>query len=577
MPVNRNALIRYKTLDKCLQNRYRKWTLADLIEACSEALYEYEGIDKGVSRRTVQGDIQMMRSDKLGYNAPIQVIDKKYYTYEDPEYSITNIPLTEQDLGMLSEAVEFMKQFQGFSHFRELGGMVQKLEDHIYSQKTHTKPVIDFEKNEDLKGIEYLNPLYQAIVKRKVVHISYQSFKARVPNSFDFHPFLLKEFRNRWFLIGVRKGNQNILNLALDRIIELTETENIYLGDTEFDAETYFKHAIGVSVSVNLEPEEVRLFVTHRHAPYVLTKPLHPSQTLISKDNYGIIISLCVQHNFELEKVILGFGDGIKVIAPPRLKKSIKDRIEGALDLYQTELNETGLITAKRKLLHKGHCILNYVYTQREVRKIKALVERELREKDISPHACRALLKKIPKLKGMLFNKNLLRIIHQIDPEAFLVKALYFDKTPQANWFVSWHQDVPINVEEKIDTPAFDSWTFKEGIHSVCPPEEISKNIFTLRVYLDETNEENGGLKVILGSHNKRHEDAEIQLISANSIPFITDIMAGGVQVMKPLVLHASSKTRKQKRRRVIHMDFASVNLPGKLAWLEKELLAVPT
>nr|MBX2840503.1 phytanoyl-CoA dioxygenase [Flammeovirgaceae bacterium] len=99
MPVNRNALIRFKTIDKCLQNHYRKWTLDDLIDACSEALYEYEGIDKGVSKRTVQADIQMMRSDKLGYNAPIIVEERKYYAYEDKEYSITNIPLTDQDLG----------------------------------------------------------------------------------------------------------------------------------------------------------------------------------------------------------------------------------------------------------------------------------------------------------------------------------------------------------------------------------------------------------------------------------------------------------------------------------------------
>ena len=106
MPVNRNALIRYKTIDNCLRNKYRQWTLDDLIEACSEALYEYEGIDKGVSRRTIQMDIQLMRSNKLGYDAPIVVVDKKYYTYEDPEYSITNIPLTDQDLGKLSEVVD---------------------------------------------------------------------------------------------------------------------------------------------------------------------------------------------------------------------------------------------------------------------------------------------------------------------------------------------------------------------------------------------------------------------------------------------------------------------------------------
>src|SRR6188474_3463966 len=103
MPINRNALIRFRTIDNCLQNRQRRWTLDDLIDACSEALYEYEGIDKGVSRRSVQMDIQMMRSDKLGYNAPIIVLEKKYYTYENPDYSITNNPLSSADLNQLTE------------------------------------------------------------------------------------------------------------------------------------------------------------------------------------------------------------------------------------------------------------------------------------------------------------------------------------------------------------------------------------------------------------------------------------------------------------------------------------------
>src|ERR1700741_3474943 len=104
MPVNRNALIRYRTIDKCLQNRRRKWTVEDLIEACNDALYEYEGIDKGVSLRTIRMDLNAMRSDKLGYNAPIIVTNKKYYSYEDAGYSITNIPLTTRDLSILQEA-----------------------------------------------------------------------------------------------------------------------------------------------------------------------------------------------------------------------------------------------------------------------------------------------------------------------------------------------------------------------------------------------------------------------------------------------------------------------------------------
>ena len=108
MPANKNALIRYKTIDRCLRNRFRRWTIDDLTEACSEALYEMEGILKGVSVRTVQGDLQIMRSDKLGYNAPIEVYDRIYYRYADPDYSISDTPLTEEDCDLLKEAVELL-------------------------------------------------------------------------------------------------------------------------------------------------------------------------------------------------------------------------------------------------------------------------------------------------------------------------------------------------------------------------------------------------------------------------------------------------------------------------------------
>ena len=108
MPANKNALIRYKTIDRCLRNRFRLWTIDDLTEACSAALREMEGVTKGVSVRTVQGDLQMMRSDKLGYNAPIEVFDKIYYRYADPNYSINEMPLTEEDCRLLRQAVEML-------------------------------------------------------------------------------------------------------------------------------------------------------------------------------------------------------------------------------------------------------------------------------------------------------------------------------------------------------------------------------------------------------------------------------------------------------------------------------------
>ncbi|MEM6633694.1 MAG: phytanoyl-CoA dioxygenase, partial [Bacteroidota bacterium] len=127
MALNKNALIRYRTIDKCLQNPYRRWTLEDLIEACSESLYEYEGKQVNVSRRTVQLDIQNMRSEKLGYNAPIEVYDRKFYRYADPNYSLTDLPINESDLSVLMESVEMLKQFSDFSLFSELKGLLHKL------------------------------------------------------------------------------------------------------------------------------------------------------------------------------------------------------------------------------------------------------------------------------------------------------------------------------------------------------------------------------------------------------------------------------------------------------------------
>jgi len=336
MPVNKNALIRYKTIDKCLQNRYRKWTLEDLVDKVSEAIYEYEGKENPVGRRTVQADIQAMRSDKLGYNAPIIVKDRKYYTYEDADYSITNIPLTENDLGQMTAAVELLQQFKGFSHFDRLNEVVKKLEDHIYSASTSASPVIDFEKNELLKGIGYLDTIHQAIVHRKTLRIRYQSFTARRPGEFTVHAWWLKEFKNRWFAVGVKEDQAGIVTLALDRMLDISiDNQTPYReNDTGLTPETYYKDVIGVTVSRSLRPTKVVIYITQQHAPYVLTKPLHQSQKLIEGHTHGVTIEIIVQHNLELEREILSYGDGMIVLQPNRLRNIIMNRINKMKEMY---------------------------------------------------------------------------------------------------------------------------------------------------------------------------------------------------------------------------------------------------
>lgn len=344
MSQNKNALIRYKTIDKCLQNKYRQWTLEDLIECCSQALEEYEGRQNPISKRTIQMDIQMMRSEKLGYNAPIVVYDKKYYRYEDEDFSITDIPLTETDMNVLTETVSMLKQFKDFSLFSDVSDILQRLEDKIYSEKSHTKPVIYLDKNENLKGLHYLDEIYQAIIKKMVLIITYKSFKSREETKFHFHPFILKEFNNRWFLVGKKKKSQPITNLALDRIVSIDYDFNIPYIEEDFDADTYYKNVIGVTVNSGLMPKRIELWVDATNAPYVLTKPLHSSQRLIKEnEDRSIIIHIFLTFNYEMERILLGFGDGIEVLRPENLRNRMKKILQNAISRYEpkdnTELN----------------------------------------------------------------------------------------------------------------------------------------------------------------------------------------------------------------------------------------------
>lgn len=340
MPINKLALIRYKTIDNCLQNRFRKWTLEDLMEAVSDALYEYEGITKGISKRTIQLDLQNMRSEKLGYNAPIVVTDKKFYSYEENNYSITNTPLSRQDLGTLNEILGVLKQFKGFGYFKELTGMVTKLEDKLYKQRHKGQSYIDFEKNELLKGLEFIEPIHKAIISKTSLQIAYQSFKATKPNEIVFFPYLLKEYRNRWFVLGSNKKARGILNLALDRIVELKElpTEK-YFENKTIEIATYYNDVIGVTKTTGQRASTIVMKIDKANAPYVKTKPIHHSQLILKEDGGGMIFSINVVWNYELEREIIGFGEQLQVLSPKRLAGTIQSRFKNALKNYQRTNN----------------------------------------------------------------------------------------------------------------------------------------------------------------------------------------------------------------------------------------------
>lgn len=336
MSLNKLALIRYKTIDECLSNRGRKWTLDDLIEKVSDNLYEYEGIREGVSKRTIQLDIQVMRSEKLGYNAPIIVVDKKYYTYEDPKFSITKSKLGRADIDKMHEIVGFLKQINGFHFFDEMSEVIVKLESNLHRNKAEKKSLIQFESNVLLKGLEFINPLYQAILQEKSLFITYQSFKAKKPQADIYFPYLLKEYRNRWFLIAQNKKTKVLLTLALDRMISLEVlAKEPFQKEENIDFSTYFDDIIGVTKPLNVRPLKIFLQFDKTTSPYILTKPLHSSQKVMKEDENGIIVNIEVIWNFELEREILGFGETVKVLSPRSLANRIKDKLQKAVNLYE--------------------------------------------------------------------------------------------------------------------------------------------------------------------------------------------------------------------------------------------------
>ncbi|MFA6883761.1 MAG: WYL domain-containing protein, partial [Paludibacteraceae bacterium] len=336
MPINRNLMIRVTTIDRCLQNHYRQWTLDDLIAACSDALYEFEGRRDGVSRRTIQSDIQLMRSEKLGYNAPIVVKERKFYTYDDPGYSITRIPLSETDVNSLSQAMDILKHFQIFSQFSPVSDIINRLEDHIAVTTAHTIPVIHLEKNDRLKGLEFVSELYESIVKKRCVDIGYQSFKAKEGSLNTVSPYLLKEFKNRWFLLGHQHSAKEIRTFALDRIVSISRnTETDFVPNTFFDPEHYFDNVIGVTKGLGKPEAHVKLRIDADQAPYIRTKPLHSTQQILEEREDGsIVVSIQVVVNLELEREILSYCEHIEVLEPRLLRHRVRRKLQAAAGIY---------------------------------------------------------------------------------------------------------------------------------------------------------------------------------------------------------------------------------------------------
>ncbi|WP_426790701.1 helix-turn-helix transcriptional regulator [Sphingobacterium sp. WOUb80] len=330
MATNKHALIRYKLLDKCFSNKWKKYFIDDLIEYCTAELTAYVGAKTKVSRRQLLDDITFMRSEG-GYHAPILSVregKRVYYCYDPPEFSILKQPLNASEQEQIKQVLETLGRISGVPQLEWLNAVQTKLSSGLKLDRQQ-RPVISFEENEFLRGLEYLEPLYQHIIHRQMLAITYKGFKQTDPTVYRIHPYYLKQYNNRWFLFGLNEDNGQIQNLALDRILAIRPLELLSYKNSDVDFDDYFYDILGVTNAIDREAEQVILKFTEDRLPYVLSKPIHGSQRY--KDGF---IYLNLKINRELESLVLSFGRDVEVIEPASFRDSIEQIVGELFQCY---------------------------------------------------------------------------------------------------------------------------------------------------------------------------------------------------------------------------------------------------
>jgi len=333
MPVNKNAYLRYQVLDECLSNFHRKYYFEDLLDAVNEALRE-KGL-KGIGRTQLFKDLQTLEYE---FGAEIDRIPdgrKKYYRYHDKDFSIKNVPLMPHEAESIRRALSVINRFKGMPQFEWVEELLPVLQNKLGADTTN-KQIIFFDTNIDYAGLKNIEPLFNAIQSKRVLEIEYRDFKSDKPYKITFHPYILKQYNGRWFVIGLNEEKDYpFWNLALDRILSIKETGKPYKTyDIDWE-DDYFYDIIGVSRPLNAVPEEIILEISPDLYPYIETKPIHPTQRVIKTlpDGTKHVLIKAIP-NYELESKILSFGEGIVVLEPYTLRNKIKNRVHLMREKY---------------------------------------------------------------------------------------------------------------------------------------------------------------------------------------------------------------------------------------------------
>jgi predicted DNA-binding transcriptional regulator YafY len=338
MPANKYALLRYRIIDRCLRNPQRPYpSKEDLRYACEEALYGSDG--EHISMSTIDKDLWAMRNEgELGFYAPIKFSKEKGgYCYEDPDYTISELPLTDDDLDTIQSAARTLLQFRDVPLFREFDTAIEKILDRMKisaaDENRSEHAVIQFERTQGYRGSEFLSDLFKAAKNDLEVYLIYRKFNSEDSDRRKFDPYLLKEYRGRWYVIGRDHRSGDLRTYGLDRVVSLELGAKQFVRDKRFDVQAFFKHAMGITVHGEA-PAKVRLKFTEKLAPYVLSQPIHASQRIIEHNENRLVVELEVLKTVELVTLILGFGSEVVVLGPKDLQNEVKESLKKCLQNY---------------------------------------------------------------------------------------------------------------------------------------------------------------------------------------------------------------------------------------------------
>lgn len=338
MPLNKNALIRYIALDKCFRDQKKSYTIESLLEQCNGAIKEFDSKAKSIKKRQLYDDISSMKSKP--FSAPIKTYYPEEgrmanYSYEDFNFSIFNsTSLKEKEVTDIKAAILVLRSFKGLPQLDSFEKLLPKLnQSFALDPNIENIAVVAFDKNPFLKGMEHFPNLFQYIKRKLVLKILYHPFSGQ-QIEYIIHPYFLKEYNNRWFLLGKNPEYDSLTNLPLDRIVSITALDDEDYEDTIIDFQEYFEDVIGVTIPENSEVEKIEIYADESIKGYISTKPLHESQTPLRKFEKGYKFSIKVIPNPELESVILSFGEKIKILSPESLKDRLKMRLLESVKQY---------------------------------------------------------------------------------------------------------------------------------------------------------------------------------------------------------------------------------------------------